>query len=238
MFFFEKKNQKTFGSWVSGCMNGTPKSRTLSSTEKVVIVHFPKAGGASLLTQLRALLPDRLAMDYDHDPLIDSGRDILPFPEGKHIVHGHFRPQRYASPQALMTTFLREPVENLISIYFFWRNLADQGNPVHGRFLREKPDIFAFARYSEFACLQSETYFGGFDMKRFDFIGFHERRGTDIPRLGETLGLPLLADVHENRTSASDERLALENNPAAIGRLRHLLETDVRFYESIRAGAA
>jgi hypothetical protein len=213
------------------------RGRDGAPPEKVVVVHFPKAGGASLLTQLMTLLPGEVELDYDHDPLIDPGSGEAPFPAGKRIVHGHFRPQRYAGARAFMATFLRDPVENLLSIYFFWRGLVYQGNPVHARFLSEKPDIFAFARYPEFEVLMSETYFGGFDMKRFDFIGFHERRRSDVARLGRELGLTLSGDVHENSTARSDERQQLGQNPAAIGRLRGLLDKDVRFYEKLRAAA-
>jgi hypothetical protein len=38
-------------------------------------------------------------------------------------------------------TFLRHPVDNLISIYFFWRALPEPGHALHARFLRERPSI-------------------------------------------------------------------------------------------------
>jgi hypothetical protein len=112
--------------------------------------------------------------------------------------------------------------------------LPENGNPVHIRFLREQPDIFGFARYPVFSGLMSRTYFGGFDMQRFDFIGFHESRDRDIEVLGGLLGLPLRAELHENRTYAAPERQALQADRTAMGSLRDLLAEDVRFYDRMR----
>jgi hypothetical protein len=80
----------------------------------------------------------------------------------------------------------------------------------------------------------SETYFGDFDMSRFDFIGFYENRDADIPRLAKDLGLPLVAAVHQNRTSQTIERLELEADVSVRKRLTDLLAADVAFYERLR----
>ena len=50
---------------------------------------------------------------------------------------------RYSS--AFRFTFLREPVDNLISIYYFWLTYPFDGYPAHRRFLDERPTIFEFA---------------------------------------------------------------------------------------------
>lgn len=205
---------------------------------RVVSVHFPKAAGSSLHVQFVKLLGGRLALDYmhdfTHDPLTSAGRETAEFPKGKRIVHGHFRAQRFASANAYWMTFLRHPVDNLISIYFYWRALPEPGHTLHARFLRERPSIVEFATYPGITSLMSETYFGGFDMSRFDFIGFYENRDVDIPRLAKDLGLPLAADVHENRTKGSIERIELEADVSARRRLTDLLAADVDFYERLR----
>jgi hypothetical protein len=83
----------------------------------------------------------------------------------------------------------------------------------------------------------SETYFGGFDMGRFDFIDLYETRGTDIPHLATDLGLPLVADIHENRTSESVERRSLEADLPVQRQLTDLLSADAKFYERMRSVA-
>ena len=205
---------------------------------RVVSVHFPKAAGSSLSHQLADLVGDQLELDYAHDPLIETGREVAPFPVGKSVVHGHFHPQRYDGTAAFRMTFLRHPVDNLTSIYFFWRRLPEQGNPLHHRFLKHNPDIFEFAAYPGISTLMSQAYFGGYDMRRFDFIGLHEDRNRDLRRLGDVLGLPLHAELHQNRTPDCAERQALQTSPQAQRRLQDLLADDIRFYERVRSGVS
>jgi glycosyltransferase involved in cell wall biosynthesis/SAM-dependent methyltransferase len=198
--------------------------------ERVISVHFPKAGGSSLHTQFAALIGDGLLLDYDHDPLTACGSDRARFPDGKRIVHGHFRADCYAGSPAYLMTFLREPVDNLISFYFYWLAEKTATHDVHARFLREQPSILEFANYPQIRRLMSETYFGDFDMERFDFIGFHESREADLARLAAILALPLVADVHENKTVASSQREALRTDDETIERLERLLADDIAFY--------
>jgi hypothetical protein len=122
-------------------------------------------------------------------------------------------------------TFLRGPVENLISIYFFWRAYQEPTNAVHAQFLRECPSILEFAKYPVFSKPMSETYFGGFDMRRFNFIGFHENRDIDISRLAVEIGLPLVPEVHENKTPESAKRREVETDPSVRKRLTDLLSS-------------
>ena len=213
--------------------NRLVSNRNDTSKQQIVSVHFPKAGGSSLLVQLVNLLGDTVALDYNHDPLTSEGKETADFPSGKRLVHGHFRAQRYASATGYWMTFLRHPVDNLISIYFFWKTYPVT-HAVHAQFLSESPSITEFARYPGLSNLMSETYFGGFDMRRFDFIGFYEHRDTDIPRLAADLGLQLVADIYENRTAESVERRALEANLSVRRQLTDLLSADVAFYERIR----
>ncbi len=208
------------------------------NVERLISLHFPKAGGTSLQKQFATLLGQQAAIDYEHDPLTAAGSERAPFPAGKRVVHGHFRPERYASAEAFLCTFLRDPVQNLISIYFYWQTLPANDNPVHQKFLRERPDVITFAAYPAFSRLMSQTYFGGFDMRRFDFIGFHESRQEDIVTLGRLLGLPLRADIHENASPSDLRKAALLADASTLDRLRALLREDLAFYDRMRASAS
>src|SRR5690606_19884330 len=109
------------------------------------------------------------------------------------------------------------------------------------RFLDERPDIEAFAAWAPIQRLSSDTFFGGYDMGRFDFIGFHETRHEDMARVNALAGLRLDSARHDNRTDNDrTERQAARDDAALMGRLRDILAEDVRFYEDLRArrGAA
>lgn len=201
-------------------------------------VHFPKAGGTSLLTQLGEKFAGRVVADYDHDPLNTMNaraEEVLPM----HIVgvYGHVHPARYHGWSDFIFTVLRHPIENLISIYYFWKDLPFVGDPVHGRFLREQPALIDFARHYPLRNLMSEIYFGGFDMDRFDFVGFHEDRQTSFRTLSDRLGVELDASFHANRTNPAHdgERAEIRANVRLNALLRDALRDDVTFYEGLQA---
>ena len=202
--------------------------------QRVISVHFPKAAGSSLKSQFEALLGDQVFLDYGHDPLVVADRQAVAFPDGKRLVHGHFHPSRYGLMEAYWLTFLRDPVDNLLSIYFYWIDLPEPGHRVHARFLRERPSVLEFAAYPGISTLMSETYFGGVDMRRFDFIGFHETRAADLGRLGADTGLSLAAETHVNRTADTAERQEMKADPALRCRIADLLAADMTFYDRLR----
>lgn len=206
-----------------------------ASPRKIVSVHFPKAAGTSLRKQFVALLGDAVYTDYGHDPLTAPGAKAVAFPEGRRVVHGHFRADRYVCPDAYLITFLREPVDNLISTYFYWRGFRKPGNELMARFLRDKPSLVEFATYPGIQRLMSETYFGGFDMERFDFIGFHETRDRDIHALASVLNLDLDASIRDNKTRATIGRLWTAMDRNTIKRVKHHLVDDIDFYNRTMA---
>jgi hypothetical protein len=201
---------------------------------RVVAVHFPKAGGTSLLQQLAAILRSDLAMDYGADPLAGPS-GARPFPPGKAMVIGHFRPCRYDSADAFRFTFLRHPVTNIISTYFFLKTVPDRGHPMHHRFLMDRPTLIEFARDARIRHLMTETYFGGFDMGRMDFIGFNETRAQDLARLSDLLGIPLSAEVHANRTTYGEANADAQRDGKLRAQLTDILAADIAFYERMRS---
>ena len=212
-------------------------THTLAISQRVVSVHFPKAAGSSLKFQFQKLLGDQVLLDYSSDPLVDLNRQRAEFPPEKTLVHGHFHPARYASAQAYRLTFLRHPVDNLISIYFYWKSLAEPGHALHAQFLHERPSVLEFTSYPGIGTLMSETYFGHFDMRQFDFIGFYETRSADLQRLADDLGVPLQPEVYMNETSEMAERRELEADISLRRRLTDLLAADVAFYDRLRCVA-
>lgn len=128
-------------------------------------------------------------------------------------------------------TLLRNPLENIVSIYFFWKSLPSQGQPLHDYFLREGLDIFEMASLPLLRQLYSNTYFGSFDMSRFDLIGRHEDRGPALNELGRRLGVQIADNVRVNITAPSVQRSELLADEIRMRKLRSILEDDIRFYE-------
>lgn len=90
-----------------------------------------------------------------------------------------------------------------------------------------------FAKYRGMQTLMSESFYGGFDMERFNFVGFYDRRVDDLCRLSNDLGIEITASQKENKTSFYSEREETERDPQLRKALADIHSDDIRFYESV-----
>jgi hypothetical protein len=221
--------------------------RLHNSDRPLISVHFPKAGGVSFLSALNeAFGADKVLKTYDCDPVDPSNpwwihptwfRHNRPSTVKPYMaVHGHFPIQKYdlVSP-AVRVVMLREPVENLISIYYYWKSLFDspaEGHGIYAFVKKQRLSLLEMAQIPVLRRLMSVTFFGDFDMRRFDVIGAHERRSEFIDEVSKVVGIPLSTAHRENVTPPSEERGNVLSDTIMITKLRYLLQDDIRFYET------
>lgn len=209
---------------------------------RLISVHVAKAGGTSLLKSLREAYGDRFLAHYDDNPADPrSERWLAPkrhfsgartIATGIECVHGHFHPGLWeADRTTIFSTLLRDPVQNVISIYFFWKGAAAPFDPLHEYVLKNGLSLLEVADLPIVRDLYHRTYFESFDMRRFSLIGNHDDRAAFYARLSRITGRALDADVHENITPPSEERRAFESDPKAMRALRDILRQDVKFFE-------
>lgn len=203
-------------------------------------VHFPKAGGTSLLRAMERHFGDRLHQDYGSDrPLDPEGqrqhdpeayfarRD--PLPEGKDVVYGHFNAAKFAHHDAPRFTVLRHPVDTFISIYFYWQ-IGPATHALHRHVLDEKLTLLEMTRFRALTHIMSFSFFENVDMATFDVIGRHEDRTSTNARIAALLGMPMFDD-HENVTPPSPARAEAEADPRVRAALETALRDDIAFYE-------
>lgn len=162
---------------------------------ELISVHFPKAGGSSLRQSLLDAFGEKsILFNYQDDPVdplslfnVDpqkskmTAKDLAP--EIK-VVHGHFNPLKYeAFLYAKWINFLRHPIDNLILIYFFWKQNREPGHAISNYFRTNILSLLDLTNIPKLRFLLSKTYFGDFDMRKFDFIGFVESYSEDIRSL-------------------------------------------------------
>ena len=212
----------------------------------LVSVHFPKAGGTSLARAYEeAFGVDQVLWDYDNDPAdpttrvnLHPSRDAMLRPSTLapyRAVHGHFHPNFYTNvTDAVWVVALRHPVDNLLSIYFYWKMFTDEElmiNPLHRYVHNEISDIVTFATIPRMRYLMTEVYFKGVDMARFDVIGDASDLDGYAARVGKAAGFSIDALPRENETALSEHRREIVDNPRIQRQLRDLLADDLRFYE-------
>ncbi len=201
-------------------------------------VHVPKAGGTSIGAALAQAYQGSFYSDYADDPsLPESQRQLdpqrhfegYPLPPGYGCIYGHYHIGKYGQEEALRFTLIRHPVEIVLSLYAYWRSVPRGGAP-HQYFLKEQLDILGLANMPSVRKMLSQTYFGDFDMGRFDLIGRHDAREASLTRLSQLCGRPLDTTIHANAT-ASDEGRTLREDKDIVAALTDILSEDIRFYE-------
>jgi hypothetical protein len=214
----------------------------VASLPPLISVHIPKAGGTSTLDALQAAYGDAFSQDYADDPgnpmcqrLIDPARYFernVSMPPGVKCIHGHFHPGKFnIAKDTVLFTLLRHPVDNLISIYFFWKALGPSpGAELLNYFCANNLNIVETAKLPQLRWLLSKCYFEGFDMDRFDLIGRHEARASAFAKLSQLIGHPLKCP-HSNITPESEERQAAADDSKLRAQLEDILVDDIRFYE-------
>ncbi len=170
---------------------------------------MPKTAGTSFLTALEKLFGTELLKDYADLPIntpvfernraalkasIEIGDRGLP---GIKCVHGHFLPLKYlllAAKQDLrFITWMRNPVERLLSHYYFWKRTYDPQNAprLHRQVHEENWSLERFCLGPELRNLY-EQFFWGFPFDLFDFIGITEFYDEDLTFFSrEYLGIHL-----------------------------------------------
>jgi hypothetical protein len=214
----------------------------------LISVHMPKTAGTSFTASLRGHFGDRLALAYNDRPLHQAAwrrngqaasralanRLRRPLDTRIECVHGHFLPiafrwARFSSPVQYVT-WLRDPVQRLVSHYEHWRREPDPpaSDTLHHRMLEENWSFEEFAFRPELRNVYS-GFLWGFPVERFDFIGISEDYDTELGAFGQrVLGAHLnSARERENPDRAGD---GYEIDPALRRRIEDFHAADVNLY--------
>jgi hypothetical protein len=216
---------------------------------ELISVHVPKCAGTAFFTALErtygadAIYHDFLdrptdpASHFNMDPdgyFERSPQAVAPHLENKRVVHGHFHVHKYRhiTHPCLRITFLRHPVERLISHYFYWLKLPRFGHNLHDYFLDQRLTLPQFARLPLIRRIYCDVFFRDVDLKIFDFIGAAERSDADLERLSRLLGRNLKPDPANVNSEPAyhDARQQILNDRSLIGQLTDLLSDDIELY--------
>ncbi len=193
----------------------------------VFSVHIPKTGGTSFLHLLSQKYRDGLVLDYgmDRDAVL---RRIV---DGSaQCVHGHYVVQKYAGCEGTFVTWLRHPLDRLVSHYNFWKTSRYPDQAHWRRFHYENWDFMQFALS---APMQSEQhkYAGGIDFDHYAVIGMTEFFDESMELFKRALELhfdeiPHMREADANRSAFDPRTLSKQE----IARLTEFHRADFEIY--------
>lgn len=213
----------------------------------IISVHTPKSAGTSLLHCLKKHF--NVYVDYEHAvPLknfytrypnnlgvahkkwmkispvksILQTHNLVKKTKEYNCVHGHFSVMKYRFyPNAKFITFVRNPLERMISHYYFWKKVYEKyGNPEKDLYLdyifKNNTSLDDFLFDNNLKNYQY-NYLKGINLNKFDFIGIADEQyfledtkylfnkilkcpieNSDIERLNKTDYNRCIADIDIN----------------------------------------
>jgi len=173
--------------------NGPSDSAKIAGSQnaKIIIsVHIPKTGGTTFVEALRKCAEEVLYLDYGEEAgaptaLFRHGKPLSTPPEpiisdldllaGRSVIHGHFPAKKYRTrfPNAVYATWLRDPVERVVSNYLYWQRSHIPGDRRWEQVTTQKMSLEQYAQLNFSRDLQRAFIFP-LSIEEFDFIGITE----------------------------------------------------------------
>jgi len=157
----------------------------------IISLHLPKTAGTSFSADLEEHFGTGYLKDYAdlpiNTPTYERNRAALQASlsnaeqgfEGIGCIHGHFLPLKYlllaTKRQVTFVTWMRHPVERVLSHYFYWKRIYDPTTApgLHRKVIEEDWSVERFCLGPEVKNLYGQ-FLWGFPLENFDFIGITE----------------------------------------------------------------
>jgi hypothetical protein len=225
------------------------KKGKLEHKKLIISIHIPKTGGTTFLEILKAITEEVLYLDYGNqifspDAVYRRGQKVQePFESitdlellpGRSVIHGHFHVGKYLGkfPEASYITWLRDPIERVVSHYFFWQRAADKhafmADPLCNKVISEKMSLMEFAELERARNVQYR-FLAPVGVGYCDFIGIAEEYDRSI-KLFQRLFCPATDTTFEARNKNPERPRAFYKLEAgAREKILQLNELDVKTY--------
>jgi len=219
----------------------------------LISVHIPKSGGISFKQVLQDHYGKRLICDYHDLPIQKSFEqrtdEVVRFANKLHwiqrytyrirkveCIHGHFMPYKYMrfdnDRDVRFVTWLRDPVERLISHYYYWKRTPPMSEPLRKKVIEENWSLEKFCLSPELKNLYN-LYFWNFPLEKFSFIGITEHFEEDALYFMNSF---LKSSEHKiiprmNTNPESKGKYSEKLSPDFLEEIRHFHAEDYVIYE-------
>jgi len=148
---------------------------------KLVSIHVPKSAGLTFQKHLTHIFGQRVIWDYNHTDRPDYAPEkITPYilaqlrTNKTTVIHGHLFLSKYRHiPGLQRAMWFRNPVQRLLSHYYYWLRAPDMDHPNCVRLHERGLSVVEFANLPELRNVFAR-FLDGESLKELDFIGLVE----------------------------------------------------------------
>ncbi|GAB4304943.1 MAG: hypothetical protein Fur0025_46910 [Oscillatoriaceae cyanobacterium] len=210
-----------------------------SDSVEIISVHVPKTAGSTFGKIILPQIYGKEKIFYDYESLtVEALQDQI---KSEHkVIHGHFPAVKYMSqyPNAKIIVWLRNPINYLISWYYFWLTFStDEPNSseFHKYVVNNQIGFEEFIGFPKAQNVISRHYFKGINVEKFQFIGIQEFFREDLRELQQLLNWPEVKVKPYNRNTYPDYEDLVKNilsDRRLIGKIVSLNREDIELYQN------
>jgi len=198
----------------------------------VLSIHIPKTAGVSFRKILAQLYEADFMLKYWQ--MTDAfGQVVTSIPANVRCIHGHYAPEVLLPqfPRARLITWVRDPVERVVSSYFHRLREPDWEHPVTRELHEKKLTLLQFAAIK---LMRNEMarYIGDRQIEDFAFIGRVEAFEDSLACFCREFGFNPINVPHENcNPERHTSRYGIDE--ATRRKIAALNEKDVEIYDTV-----
>jgi hypothetical protein len=197
----------------------------------LISVHIPKCAGTSFRHILQALYGENLWTNYGQVFTRNQARPGQ-IPARTDCIHGHFLADAFDDlyPQRHLLTWVRHPVERVVSNYYHFLRSPDMRDDCCRRLFEERLSLRQFAEL-DWMRNEATRYLAGKSPDEFAFIGVAESFTDSLAVFAQTFGwhCHLPARRENSNPTRLGERYELRSGDDA--HIRELNAADLTWYQ-------
>jgi len=191
----------------------------------IISVHIPKCGGTSFRVILESIYGGSLWLNYG---AMFSSKELRTdlIPRGTRCIHGHFLADTFSElvPQPELVTWLRHPVERVVSNYYHFLRSPDPRDACCRELIEKRLSLEEFAEL-DWMRNEATRYMAGKSVEAFAFVGIMERYDESIQLFSSLFGVPVPAESPKFNVNPLR---ATESYPLSTGTYDHILSLNFR----------
>ncbi len=207
---------------------------------ELISMHIPKTAGTSLRNMLKEHYGEKHAVRFDINittkriDIENQEFDKNKLPGKIKVIHGHFYYQDLVDQLNLATdvkmiTWLRDPVDRVISNYFYLSKRLKEELDEEARGLnilaKMQKSLTEYAR-NEISRNRMYKFLEGAELKKFLFVGIYEKYNEDMLDLADILGIAS-PEIFMHNITGSKEKVSQE----VIDEIKELNALDMDLYQ-------